>query len=170
MVGSSTPWKRERSMKGLPVIGAAHGRRRGIIVPGAEGKTVRDISKKGGKGMWDDIPLGLKAAGLDVRIFVDDVKKIVNYETDNKGKGKEKIKVDVISHDGAGYACGLIYYESLANCRRRKLNTRVVFCHVPEWKEEEERLERGADFVCAVVGAVYRQITPSFPDQVIYPI
>lgn len=108
MVGSSTPWKRERSMKGLPVIGAAHGRRRGIIVPDAEGKTVRDISKKGGKGMWDDIPLGLKAAGLNVRIFVDDVKKIVNYETDNKGKGKgkEKIKVDVISHDGAGYAGG----------------------------------------------------------------
>jgi len=76
---------------------------------------------------------------------VDDVKKVVNYETNNKGKGKgrgkekEKIKVDVISHGEAGYACGLINYESLATCRRRKLNTRVMFCHVPEWKEE--RLE-----------------------------
>jgi pyroglutamyl-peptidase len=135
------------------------------VVPDAEGKTVRDISKKGGKGMWDDIPLGLEAAGLNIRIFVDDVKKVVNYETDDKGKGKEKIKVDVISHDEAGYACGFINYESLATCRRRKLNTRVVFCHVPEWKEEEEeeeeeRLERDADFVCAVVGAV-RSIFPS---------
>lgn len=72
---------------------------------------------------------------------MDDGKKVVNYETNNKGKGKEKIRVDVISHGEAGYACGLINYESLATCRRRKLNTRVMFCHVPEWKEEEERLE-----------------------------
>jgi len=27
MAGSGIPWKRERSMKGLPVIGGAHGRR-----------------------------------------------------------------------------------------------------------------------------------------------
>jgi hypothetical protein len=61
-------------------------------VPDAEGKTVRDISKKGGKGIWDDIALGLEAAGLNIRIFVDDVKKVMNHETDDKGKGKKKIK------------------------------------------------------------------------------
>jgi pyroglutamyl-peptidase len=137
------------------------------LIPDAEGKTVRDISKKGGKGMWDDMPLGLKAAGLGVRILVDDVKKVVNYEAGEAGKGKGKMKIDVISHDEAGnYACGFIYYESLATCRRRKLDTKVVFCHVPGWKEEE-RLERGADFVCAVIGAVCRQIIPPLPEQVI---
>jgi hypothetical protein len=58
MVGSSTPWKRERSMKGFPVIGAAHGRRRGIIVPDAEGKTVGIFPRREGRGCgtifrWD---------------------------------------------------------------------------------------------------------------------
>jgi pyroglutamyl-peptidase len=149
------------------------------MVPDAVGKTVRDIPEEGGKGMWDDMPLGLKAAKVNVRILVNDVKKAVNYEEvdgrengklgeEEKRKPKEKMKIDVISHDEAGnFGCGFIYYESLATCRRRKLNTRVVFCHVPGWTEPE-RLERGADFVCAVIGAVCRQINPSYPEQVMY--
>ena len=54
--------------------------------------------KKGGKGIWDDIALGLEAAGLNIRIFVDDVKKVVNHETDDKGKGKKKIKDKGLCH------------------------------------------------------------------------
>lgn len=140
------------------------------LLPDLAGKTVRDITKEEGKGMWDDMPLGLKAAKLSLRILVDDVKKVVNYdpEAEESGKGR-KMKIDVISHDEAGnFGCGFIFYESLATCRRRKLNTRAVFCHVPGWKEPE-RLERGADFVCAVIGAVCRQINPAYPEQIMYP-
>ena len=140
------------------------------MIPDAKGETVKDISKEGGKGMWDDMPLGLKAAGVNVRILVDDARKVVNFETDEeRGKGEKKEKVDIISHDEAGnFLCGFIYYESLATVRRRKLNTRVLFCHVPGWAEPE-RLERGADFVCAVAGAVCRQINPASPEQIMYP-
>ncbi|KAE9372001.1 peptidase C15, pyroglutamyl peptidase I-like protein [Stipitochalara longipes BDJ] len=140
------------------------------MVPDAAGKTVKDISKEEGKGMWDDMPLGLKAAGVNVRIIVDDVKKVVNFESEEeRRKEKEKVKIDVISHDEAGnFGCGFIFYESLATCRRRKLNMRVLFCHVPGWSDSE-RLERGADFVCAVIGAVCRQINPSSPEQIMYP-
>jgi hypothetical protein len=35
--------------------------------------------------------------------------------------------------------------------------TKVVFCYVPGW-EDSERLERGADVTCAIVGAVCIQI------------
>jgi pyroglutamyl-peptidase len=52
-------------------------------------------------------------------------------------------------------------------CRRRKLNTSVVLCHVPG-REGPERLERGANLVCAVIGAVYRQVDPACPEQVLY--
>lgn len=126
----------------------------------AEGKTVRDIGEKVGKGMWDGMPLGLKAAGVNVRIVVDDVRKVVNHEAgeEHEDNGKKKMKVDVISNDEAGnYGCGFIFYESLVTCWKRKLKTRVVFCHVPGWKEPE-RLGRGADFVCSVIGAVCRQV------------
>jgi pyroglutamyl-peptidase len=75
------------------------------------------------------------------------------------------MKLDVISHDARNYGCGLIFYESLATSRKRKLKTKVVFCHVPGWKEPV-RLERGADFVCSVIGAFCRQINLSCPENV----
>ena len=135
------------------------------LVPDARGETVRDITIDGGKGKWDDMPLGLKAAGVNVRIVVDDVRKVVNFEREEEGKER----VDVISHDEAGnYLCGFVFYESLATCRKRGLSTRVLFCHVPGWKDRK-RLERGADFVCAVIGAVCRQINPASPEQIMYP-
>jgi hypothetical protein len=34
------------------------------------------------------------------------------------------------------------------------------FCHVPWWTALE-RLQRGAEFVCAATGTVYRQSNPS---------
>lgn len=62
------------------------------------GRRLGIFPKKGGKGIWDDIALGLEAAGLNIKIFVDDVKKVVNHETDDKGKGKEKIKDKGLCH------------------------------------------------------------------------
>lgn len=64
-------------------------------------------------------------------------------------------------------AAAFLFYERLATCRRRKLDTRVVFCHVPGWTEPE-RLERGVDFVCAIISAVCRQINPSRPEDVMF--
>jgi pyroglutamyl-peptidase len=88
------------------------------LIPDAEGKTVRDIDEAGGKGMWDGMPMGFKAAGVNVRIIVDDVKKVVNYDVmdgenehsdeagstggENGMEWKKKMKVDVLSHDEAG--------------------------------------------------------------------
>lgn len=100
--------------------------------------------------------------------MVDDVRKVMKNDAGETylEDGKKKMKVDVISHDEAGnYGCGLIFYESLATSRKRKLKTKVVFCHVPRWKEAE-RLERGADFVCSVIGAFCRQINLSCPENV----
>lgn len=134
------------------------------LVPDAQGKTVRDLTKEEGKGMWNDMPLGLKPKSINTRILVDDVKKVVNFERE---EGKEDVQV--ISHDEPGmFLCGFIFYESLATARRRGLNTRVLFCHVPGWTDTK-RLQRGADFVCAVVGAVCRQINPAAPEQIMYP-
>jgi hypothetical protein len=39
--------------------------------------TVNDISKEEGKGLWEGISLGFKAAKVNVRIIVNDANKIV---------------------------------------------------------------------------------------------
>lgn len=154
------------------------------LIPDDKGKTVRDIGGKL-KGIWDEAPMGLKAAKLNTRIVVEDVGKAVNHDAAGdeyqkliegqfggrlvKHGVKKKMRVEVILHDEAGsYGCGFIFYESLATVWKRKLNTRVLFCHVPGWKDEE-RLERGADFVCAVIGAVCRQIDPTRPERIMAP-
>ena len=50
--------------------------------------------------------------------------------------------MQVAPHFEAGqYLCGFPLYESLATVRKRKLDTKVAFCHVPGW-EDIEMLER----------------------------
>jgi len=128
------------------------------------GKNVRDI-KGELKGIWDDAP-----QGLSTRVYVPAIVRAVmgvvnNYslkdseepETEER-KSQEKIPVYIIPHFEAGnYGCGFIYYESLATCKKRNLGTKVVFCHVPGWRETE-KLERGADMISAVIGAICQQI------------
>jgi pyroglutamyl-peptidase len=73
-------------------------------------------------------------------------------------EGNKKIQVQIAPHFEAGqYLCGFLFYESLATVRKRKLDTKVAFCHVPGW-EDSERLKRGADAICAIVEAVCMQI------------
>ncbi len=118
---------------------------------------------KEGKGCWDGMPLGLSAS-VDIAQVVKDARKVANAECDNvaqksgDGENKTKKKVDVVSHFEAGwYGCGFVYYESLATCLKRGLSTKVVFCHIPGWRDEES-LERGADVVSAVIGSICNQI------------
>jgi pyroglutamyl-peptidase len=69
--------------------------------------------------------------------------------------------VQVAPHFEAGqYLCGFPLHESLATVRKRKLDTTVAICHVPGW-EDGEGLERGADAICAIIGAVCKQIQDS---------
>lgn len=72
------------------------------------------------KGLWDDLPAGLKAAKVDVRT-VEDVKKVVDLaaELDDGGGGQKgengpgrehKMEIEVVSHDEAGnYGCGFSF-------------------------------------------------------------
>jgi pyroglutamyl-peptidase len=131
------------------------------MIPDDVGKVVKDISEEGGKGMWEGMPMGL-ATKVNVQRVVADVMRVVNFRDDKEKKGKQKIQVQVAPHFEAGsYMCGFIYYESLATIRKRKLDTKVMFCHVPGW-EDSERLERGADVICAVIGAICKQIQDRF--------
>jgi pyroglutamyl-peptidase len=66
--------------------------------------------------------------------------------------------MSIVPHLEAGsYCCGFIYYESLATCWKRGLNTKVIFTHVPGWRDPE-RLGRGADVICAIIGSACKQI------------
>ncbi|KAH6717657.1 hypothetical protein BKA61DRAFT_732107 [Leptodontidium sp. MPI-SDFR-AT-0119] len=123
------------------------------------GETVLDI-KGEDEGMWEDSPVGIMTR-LDVDRAVRDAKRAVDSDCVDDLKKvdvNKKLKVQIIPHFEAGnYCCGFIYYESLATCLKRKLDTKVVFCHVPGWRDEE-RLKRGADVVCAVIGAICNQM------------
>ncbi|KAK0127873.1 hypothetical protein ONS96_007374 [Cadophora gregata f. sp. sojae] len=125
------------------------------------GKTVLDIKGKD-KGIWEGSPMGLMT-GVNVEKVAGDASRAINADSakgiqDLGGQEKEKLKVQIIPHIEAGnYCCGFIYYESLATCLKRKLDTKVVFCHVPGWRDYE-RLKRGSDVVCAVIGAICNQI------------
>jgi len=106
------------------------------------------------------MPTGL-AARLNVEVLVNQTRRVVNSpDDDGEPPGKQKLKVAVVPHFEAGsYGCGFIYYESLATCRERGYETKVVFSHIPGWRDPE-RLERGADVISAVIGAVCQQINP----------
>lgn len=124
------------------------------------GETVRDI-KGENEGMWEGMPVGL-GARFDVERVAREARSAVNSEDLNKykttAKEEEKLRVQIVPHFEAGnYCCGFIFYESLATCVRRRLDTKIAFCHVPGWRDEE-RLERGAAVVCAVIGAICNQI------------
>ena len=107
--------------------------------------------------MWEDMPFGL-APRVNIQKVVADAMSVVNLLEDEKGEGKQRIQVQVAPHFEAGqHMCGFIYYESLATVRKRKLDTKVVCFHVLGW-EDRERLERGADAICAVIRAVCKQI------------
>ena len=83
-----------------------------------------------------------------------DAMSVVNLQEE----GNKNIQVQIAPHFEAGqYLCGFLFYESLATVRKRRLDTKVIFCHVPGW-EDSERLERRADAICAVIGAVCKQI------------
>jgi pyroglutamyl-peptidase len=99
------------------------------------------------------MPLGL-APKVNVQKVVADAMSVVNLQEE----GNKNIQVQIAPHFEAGqYLCGFLFYESLATVRKRKLDTKVIFCHVPGW-EDSERLERRADAICAVIGAVCKQI------------
>lgn len=117
-------------------------------IPDDVGETVEDIKK--GRDLWKDSPQGI-ATALYLPVIASEVMRVVNNPDGNK------LKVSVVPHfDPGSYGCGFIYYESLATCLKRRLNTKVLFVHVPGWKEPE-RLMRGRDVVCAIVGSVCRQ-------------
>ncbi|KUI70458.1 hypothetical protein VM1G_06002 [Cytospora mali] len=114
------------------------------------GRTVEDITEGEGRDLWADEPTGL-AANFKVAEVVKDAGLAVN----SMG---EKKQVSIVPHFEAGpMGCGFILYESLATCRRRKLGTKVVFSHLPSWKDVPN-LQRGADAICAIIGAVCKQI------------
>lgn len=123
------------------------------------GKTVEDITKEEGKGIWDALPFGL-APNIDVDRAVQEVKILLNNEYDDMvAISVSKRNPDVIAHHEAGaYCCGFIYYESLASCKVRNLDTKVIFTHVPGWRDKE-RLAKGADAVCAIIGSACLQIS-----------
>ncbi|PVH80970.1 hypothetical protein DL98DRAFT_515098 [Cadophora sp. DSE1049] len=166
--GMSSTWWGESAQKGY------------YMVLDDAGETVLDI-KGEDEGTWEGSPMGL-VTGVDVEKVVGDAKRAVNagsVEQKQNVDGEEggKLKVQIIPHFEAGnYCCGFIYYESLATCLKRKLDTKVVFCHVPGWRGVE-RLKRGADVVCAIIGAICNQIPkakgdypsppplPSFPHR-----
>lgn len=121
------------------------------LLPDDAGRTVEDITVDEGKDLWRDAPTGL-AAGVDVSRVASDAVRAVN------SLGGEKKVVSIVPHFEAGpLGCGFIYYESLATCRKRKLATKVVFSHVPSWKDEPS-LRRGAEAICAIIGAVCKQV------------
>lgn len=127
------------------------------LIPDDAGKTVRDIGDGEGKGMWKGLPMGLSAR-VDIGVVAREAQRTVNTPT-SKEDGEEKIKVAVVPHFEAGsYGCGFIYYESLATCFTRGYGTKVLFCHVPGWRDPE-RLQKGADVVSAIIGAVCLQIS-----------
>lgn len=112
------------------------------------GKTIKDITDAEGKGIWKDMPLGLGPT-FDVDQAIDDASRLLTTKSD---------PIAVVSHEEPGnYCCGFIYYESLAQRRARKMTTRVMFTHVPGWKDSA-RLENGAETICAVIGSVCKQI------------
>ncbi|ROW07686.1 hypothetical protein VMCG_03575 [Cytospora schulzeri] len=120
-------------------------------IPDDAGRTVEDLTQDEGQDRWRDAPTGL-AADFNVSEVVNDAVCAVN------SMGEEKKKVSIVPHFEAGpMGCGFIFYESLATCRKRKLATKVVFSHVPSWKDEQS-LQRGADTVCAIIGAICKQI------------
>src|SRR5687768_14175005 len=120
------------------------------------------------------------ATGVDVEKVAGDAKRADNTESvrcqeKTDGEEKERLKVQIIPHFEAGnYCCGFLYYESLATCLKRKLDTKVVFCHVPGWRDEA-RLKRGIDAICAIIGAICAQISkgkdmyPGPPPLPLYP-
>ncbi|ROW14831.1 hypothetical protein VPNG_03674 [Cytospora leucostoma] len=121
------------------------------LIPDDAGRTVEDITEDEGKDLWRDAPTGL-AAEVDVSRVANDAVRAVN------SLGEEKKVVSIVPHFEAGpFGCGFIYYESLATCRKRKLGTKVVFSHVPSWKDEPS-LQRGAEAICAIIGAVCKQV------------
>lgn len=121
-------------------------------VPDDAGRTAADITKDEGKGRWRDAPMGLSA-----NFNVSEVTKDAVCAVNSLG-GEEKKKVSIVPHFEAGpMGCGFIFYESLATCHTRKLSTKVAFSHVPSWKDEMS-LQRGADAVCAIIGALCKQV------------
>ena len=123
------------------------------------GKTVSDITKSEGKGVWDALPVGL-APNINVDQAVQDATRLLKKEdADRTSVPASERNPDVIAHHEAGdYCCGFIYYESLANCKTRGVDTRVVFTHVPGWRDSK-RLEGGSHAVCAIIGSVCLQIS-----------
>ena len=88
------------------------------------------------------------------------INKNANFQAsiDYPKSEEEKLKIAVVPHLEAGfYCCGFIFYESLATRWRRKSDTEVVFTHVPGWRDAE-RLGRGAEVVCAIIGSACLQI------------
>lgn len=134
-------------------------------MPDAVGETVDDL----GPCPWGaDVPVGLQTA-VDVNAVVEKARGVlracsqfgrhqrVNQEADDEKKEYYDNKpLEIRPHMEAGfYACGFLYYESLAHCYVRGLRRPdVLFCHVPG-KEDARSLGRALDAVLAViVGAV----------------
>ena len=125
------------------------------------GKTVLDIKGKDER-MWEGSPMGL-ATSVHVDRVAGDAKRALNTECISQQEKPDdeenvELKFQVIPHFEAGnYCCGFIYYESLATCLKRQLDTKVVFCHVPGWRDER-RLKKGSLAICAIIGAICAQI------------
>ncbi|KAL2066653.1 hypothetical protein VTL71DRAFT_2725 [Oculimacula yallundae] len=137
--GMSSTWWSERAKSGY------------YLVPDDTGKTVLDITGKDA-GMWEGSPMGIMTRLNVDKVVADAKSSLISDNVKQKevlGDGKE-LDVQIIPHFEAGnYCCGFIYYESLATCLKRKLDTKVVFCHVPGWRDEK-RLKRGADVLIKV--------------------
>ena len=126
------------------------------MIPDVAGKTINDLTRSEGRGLWSDAPVGLTTT-VNVRKAVETCMQVLNPAEESDSDAKKRI-IEVRPHYEAGpYCCGFIYYESLATCWRRGLKTRVMFSHVPG-DSDRESLERGKDVVLAMIGAVCQQI------------
>lgn len=85
------------------------------LVLDADGKTIKDVTGRDIR-LWNDMKLALKAAKLNTMIWVNNVKKTVNYEEAGvvrngkleeggvRGGKTEKVESVVISPDETGNA------------------------------------------------------------------
>ncbi|CAF9910037.1 MAG: hypothetical protein GOMPHAMPRED_006933 [Gomphillus americanus] len=112
--------------------------------PDSLGKNIDDA----GPNPWLDVPLGLHS-----EVPVDATVSGANEQLARHGEKKGDQPLRVASHFEAGaHGCGLIFYESMANCYVQGRKRDVLFVHVPPGTDQD-RLEKGKEAVLAIIGS-----------------
>ena len=122
------------------------------IMPDDTGKTIKDL----GPCPWnDDVPKQLfTLEGLDINDLAQSTQAALNKH--NFGK-----EIEVRTHpDPGNYLCGFVAYESLAQAFTNEYTAKVLYCHVPGWRDEES-LKNGKKFVCNLISQIVAQSAAS---------